>query len=146
MRNIHCIPDAIADLESQKAPNVKATAEKYDVNQKTLENRWKGKSISMEECISAHRQCLTKSQEQALVQLINELTDRRMPPTTAVVKNLAEEILAEEIRGCAVGKNWTASFVRRHNHKLKSLYLNCIDNKCAKGKFLPAYELFYKLV
>jgi hypothetical protein len=141
MRNIHRIPDAIADLESQKAPNVKATAEKYDVNRKTLENRWKGKSTSMEECISAHRQCLTKSQEQALVQLINELTDRRMPPTTAVVKNLAEEI-----RGCAVGKNWTASFVRRHNHKLKSLYLNCIDNKRAKGEFLPAYELFYKLV
>jgi hypothetical protein len=141
MRNIHRIPDAVADLESQKAPNIKATAEKYDVNRKTLENRWKGKSTSMEECVSTHRQCLTKSQERALVQLINELTDRRMPPTTAVVKNLAEEI-----RGCAVGKNWTAAFVRRHNHELKSLYLNSIDNKHAKGEFLPAYELFYKLV
>jgi hypothetical protein len=39
MRNIHRIPDAIADLESQNIPNVKATAEKYDVARKTLENR-----------------------------------------------------------------------------------------------------------
>ena len=61
MRNIHRIPEAIADLESQEHPNVKATAEKYDVERKTLENRWKGKSTLMEECISIHRQCLTNS-------------------------------------------------------------------------------------
>jgi hypothetical protein len=36
MRNIHRIPEAIADLESQDVPNVKATAEKYDVNRNTL--------------------------------------------------------------------------------------------------------------
>jgi hypothetical protein len=39
MRNIDRIPDAIADLESQERPNVKATAEKYGVVRKTLENR-----------------------------------------------------------------------------------------------------------
>ena len=39
MRNIDRIPEAIADLESQVVPNVKATAEKYDVTRKTLENR-----------------------------------------------------------------------------------------------------------
>jgi hypothetical protein len=59
MRNIRRIPDAIADLESQDVPNVKATAEKYDVTRKTLENRWKGKSTSMETCVSNNRQCLT---------------------------------------------------------------------------------------
>ena len=132
MRNIHRIPEAIADLESQDVPNVKATAEKYDVNRKTLENRWKGKSTSMEACVSNHRQCLTNSQERALVQLINKLTDRRIPPTTAIVKNLAEEI-----RGCAVGKNWTASFVDRHKDDVKSLYLKSIDNKIGgRGRFI----------
>ena len=39
MRNIHRIPEAIADLESQEVPNVNATAEKYDVARKTLEDR-----------------------------------------------------------------------------------------------------------
>lgn len=141
MRNIHRIPEAIADLESQDVPNIKATVEKYDVNRKTLENRWKGKSTSMEACVSNHRQCLTNSQERALVQLINKLTDRRIPPTTAIVKNLAEEI-----RGCAVGKNWTASFVDRHKDDVKSLYLKSIDNKRVKGEYAAPYELFYKLV
>ena len=130
MRNIHRIPEAIADLESQDVPNVKATAEKYDVNRKPLENRWKGKSTSMEACVSNHRQCLTNSQR-ALVQLINKLTDRRIPPTTAIVKNLAEEI-----RGCAVGKNWTVSFVDRHKDDVKRLYLKSIDNKRVKGAVL----------
>jgi len=39
MRNIDRIPEEITDLESQEVPNVKATAEKYDVARKTLENR-----------------------------------------------------------------------------------------------------------
>jgi hypothetical protein len=39
MRNIHRIPEAIADLETQERPNIKATAEKYEVKRKTLENR-----------------------------------------------------------------------------------------------------------
>jgi hypothetical protein len=61
MRNIEAIPEAIADLESQECPNVKATAEKYNVACKTLEDRWKGKSVSMAEHMSNNRQCLTNS-------------------------------------------------------------------------------------
>jgi hypothetical protein len=141
MRNIHRIPEAIADLETQERPNIKATAEKYEVERKTLENRWKGKSVSMEEAVSTYRQCLTNSQEKALIAIINDLTDRNMPPTTAIVKNLAEEI-----RGCAVGKNWTASFVKRHKNVLKSLYLKSIDNKRVKGEYLPVYKHFFDLV
>jgi hypothetical protein len=51
MRNIDRISDAIADLDAQEVPNVKATAEKYEVNRKTLENQWKGKSVSMQEAL-----------------------------------------------------------------------------------------------
>jgi hypothetical protein len=36
MRNIHRIPEAIADLEMQERPNIKATAEKYGVERKRL--------------------------------------------------------------------------------------------------------------
>jgi hypothetical protein len=141
MPNLHRIPEAIADLETQEIPNISATAEKYGLERTTLGKRWAGKSTSMEECISVHRRCLTNSQEKCLIQLINKLTDRKMPPTTAIVRNLAEEI-----RGCPVGKNWTTSFVRRHKCELKSLYLKSIDNKRAKGEYSPVYELFYQLV
>jgi len=61
MRNIDRIPEAIADLDTQEVPNVSATAEKYNVVRKTLENRWKGKSVSMQEAVSTYRQCLTSS-------------------------------------------------------------------------------------
>ena len=141
MRNIHRISEAIANLDTQKVPNVKSTAEKYDVCRKTLENRWKGKSVSMEEAVSIYRQALTNSQEKALVRVIDRLTDRRMPPTTAIVKNLAEEI-----KGAAVRKNWTASFVQRHQDQLKSLYLKSIDQKRVKSEYSLTYEHFFKLV
>ena len=39
MRNIDRIAKTIADFESQEQPNVKATAEKYDVARKTLEDQ-----------------------------------------------------------------------------------------------------------
>jgi len=141
MPNLDRIPEAIADLESQEVPDLTATAKKYGVVRKTLENRWKGKTTSIGEAVSMHRQCLTNSQEKALILLINRLTDRRMPPTTAIVKNLAEEI-----RGCAVGKNWTAGFVERHKHELKSLYLKSIDAKRVHSEYPQTYEVFYQLV
>jgi hypothetical protein len=100
MRNIHRVPEAITDLETQERPNIKATAEKYKVERKTLENRWKGKSVSIEKAVSTYRQYLTNSEEKALIAIINNLTDRNMPLITAIVKNLAKEI-----RGCAVKKN-----------------------------------------
>jgi hypothetical protein len=141
MRNPHRIDEAIADLRTQDRPNVQATAEKYDVARKTLDDRWKGKSVSMRECVSTHRQCLTDAQEKALISIINDLTNRNMPPTSAIVKNLAQEI-----RGCDVGKNWTASFVRRNQEALKSQYLTNIDNKRVHGEHPEAYQSFYKLV
>jgi hypothetical protein len=46
-----------------------------------------------------YRQALTNAQEKALIGIINRFTERRMPPTSAIVTNLAEEI-----RGALVGK------------------------------------------
>jgi hypothetical protein len=39
MRNIYRVLEAISDLETQERPNIKATAEKYRVKRKTLENQ-----------------------------------------------------------------------------------------------------------
>jgi hypothetical protein len=56
-----------------------------------------------------HHQALTNAQEKALIGIINDLTNRNILPTSTIAKNQAEEI-----RGELVGKNWTASFVKRH--------------------------------
>jgi hypothetical protein len=64
-----------------------------------------------------------------------------MPPTSQMVKNLAEEVI-----GRSVGKNWRANFVRRHQGELCSLYLHNIDNLHVKGEYAPTYKLFFDLV
>ena len=64
-----------------------------------------------------------------------------MPLTSAIVKNLAEEI-----RGAPVGKNWTAQFAARHEKELKSVYLKNMDSNRVKSKYLPTFKHFYILV
>jgi hypothetical protein len=54
----------------------------------------------MKEAVFMYRQALTNAQEKVLIGIINRLTERRMPLTSAIVTNLAEEI-----RGASVGKN-----------------------------------------
>ena len=98
MLNIDRISEAIADLDAQEVLNVKATAEKYKVKRKTLKNRWKGKSVLIKEAVSTYRQCLTNSQKKALISIINDLTDQRIPPTTAIIKNLAKEIKEYKVK------------------------------------------------
>lgn len=141
MPNLDRIPEAIADLDTQEVPNIRETARKYGVVRKTLGNRWQGKTTSMAEAVSETRQALTNAQEKALISIINKLTERRMPPTSAIVKNLAEEI-----RGAPVGKNWTAQFVARHEKELKSAYLKNMDSNRVKSEYLPTFEHFYILV
>ena len=64
-----------------------------------------------------------------------------MPPTSAIVKNLAEEI-----RGAPVGKNWTSQFIDRHKDELLSKYLGNQEHKRVKGEYPPTYEHFFQLV
>ncbi|KAF8847075.1 hypothetical protein BDZ45DRAFT_607971, partial [Acephala macrosclerotiorum] len=64
------------DLETQECPNVSATAKKHRVARKTLDDRWKGKSVSVQEANSMYRQALTNAQEQVMVDVINRLTAR----------------------------------------------------------------------
>ena len=80
-------------------------------------------------------------QEEVLIERINRLSDRAMPPTSHIVRNLAEEI-----RGGRVGKNWTGQFIKRHNIRLKSLYLRNIDSLRAGAEYAPMFQLFFSVV
>jgi len=117
------IDEALADLESQETVNYTATAKKYGVCRTTLSRRHRGKTVSRQEFLSEVQQCLNETQEHVLIRHINLLTDRGMPPTSQIVKNLAEEIIQRP-----VGKNWVSAFVYRHKDELKSVYLRTMDN------------------
>ena len=96
----HDIESAIAELKSQVKPNISATARKWGLERTTLAKRFSGQTASRATYLSKQRQCLTNEQEEQLISQINRLTDRGIPPTTQMVKNLAEEII-----GYSVGKN-----------------------------------------
>ena len=96
---------AIADLKQQMKPNIAATARKYAVNESTLKKRWNKKNYVSEQASSEYKQRLTSTQGEVLVAQIKLLTDRGLPPTSSIVRNLAEEILENR-----VGKNWTGDF------------------------------------
>ena len=91
---------AIADLENQDKPSYRATARKYGVNDVTLRRRFLGTQASPATTSSLYRQRLSVVQETALVAQINRLTDRGIPPTSQIVKNMAEEMIQD-----ILGKN-----------------------------------------
>jgi hypothetical protein len=83
---------ALSDLEKQLPPNYSATARKYAVNRTTLRRRFEGSQRSHIESRSETAQRLTIEQEEVLINFINKYSDRSMPPTSQIVKNVAEEL------------------------------------------------------
>jgi transcriptional regulator with XRE-family HTH domain len=85
------IDEALADLRSQEAPNISKTAEKYGVERSRLSRYWNG--ISKKKDLAYENQrLLTIAQSNALISYINELTERGLPPTNAMVRNFAATI------------------------------------------------------
>ena len=99
------IDAAIDDLKSQKTPLFRATAKKYGVDKQTLWRRFYGESLSTQEYHET-RQLLSNPQERVLVDRINTLSERGMPPTNAIVTSLATKIIGKEPR-----KNWAYEFI-----------------------------------
>lgn len=73
-----------------------------------------------QDATSYARRQLTDIQEQTLIKHINNLSDRALPPTPQIVKNVAEEIA-----GVQLGPNWVSRFCKRHQDQLASGYTLC---------------------
>ena len=132
---------AIEDLKSQDRVNYSKTAKKWKVKRTTLAKRYKGQTGTIQEKCSTIHKRLTNEQELVLIEQINKLTLRGIPPTCRIVRNLAEEVA-----GGSVGKNWNARFIERNQKELKSVYLRTIDNARSKADYAPSFRLFYDLV
>ena len=128
-------------MPAQEQLNVSAAAEIFKVDRTTLWRRYNGLTVSRAEANSTYRQRLNNTQEDELLQYIDALTDRHIPPTTQIIKNLAEEILKEP-----VGKNWTAGFIKRHFKRICSLYLQPLDRVRGSAESPTVFQHFYTLV
>ena len=132
---------AIAHLKAQEQLNYAAVAKLYGVELTTLRRRFLSLTGTRAQATSEHHQALNNVQEDTLLRYIDKLTDKFIPPTTQIVKNLAEEIL-----GGPVGKNWPARFVQRHKNRICSVYLRPLDRACTASENAAVFEHFYRLV
>lgn len=123
-------------------PNFSAIARQFPpVNRQTLRRRFYGEQDSRAFSNALHRQNLSMEQEETLISHINMLTNRGLPPTSTIVRNLAEEIIHR-----LVGKNWTSQFIKRHKDRLESVYLRNIDNMRVRAEYAPMFKHFFELV
>src|ERR1700722_6492777 len=72
--------------------------QKNSVNCSPLRRQFDGTKLSMSESRSDHSQRLNLAQEEVLIGFINKLTDCSMPPTSQIVKNVAEELASGPVR------------------------------------------------
>jgi hypothetical protein len=135
------IQAAITDLESQDRRNIAATAKKWGVARETLSKRFRGETGLNQDATSYARRQLTDVQEKTLIGYITKLSNRGLPPTPQIVKNLAEEIA-----GVTLGKNWVSRFCSRHQNQLLSVYLRTIDHKRKLADNSSHFQHFYEQV
>jgi hypothetical protein len=132
---------ALTDLNRQLIPNFSATSKKYNVNRTTLSRRFKGIQRSMHDFHSESVQCLSDAQEAIVIGFINDFSDRYIPPTSQIVRNVAFEV-----SGATVSKNWVAQFTQRHKDKLCAGYMSTIDSARVKADSIPLFNRFFEQV
>jgi Tc5 transposase DNA-binding domain len=134
------IEAALAALALQNQPNYTATALQYNVDRTTLSRRHRGITRSRVDYID-ELSLLTQYQQKTLVDYINVLTERGIPPTNTMVRTFAYDI-----SGKWPGKNWVYRFVDAHNDVLQSGYLQGADMSRTKADNIRQYERFFEMV
>jgi hypothetical protein len=130
----------VAALEAQRPPLSSSDASVSNLHRTTVARRAKGKIQSRQHY---REQCglLSKAQEQRLLQHIDELTRRGLPPNHHNVR-----IFAQNICGKLPGKNWASQFVRRHAESITSEYLIGFDISRKKADNWWLINHYFELV
>lgn len=87
----------LLQFEEGSSPVMVLQLKSMAANPGALSRRIRGLTKSKKEANSFWHQCLTNEQEEILIAQINNLTDRGMPPTNHIIKNLSEEIREKPI-------------------------------------------------
>jgi transposase-like protein len=79
---------AIAELQSSESPCIAATAKSHGIVKSTLRRRWKAITTTRGQ-VGEDKRLLNDQQEQQLLSHIRDLFDRCLPPTPAIVSEIA---------------------------------------------------------
>ena len=95
--NMDAIEAALEDLKLLDTKNISTVAKLHKVQRSTLSRRWRG--VTNPAKIKHQNQLLlTVQQEKDLVQYINKLTEKGIPPTPAIVRNFVRDIAGKRPR------------------------------------------------
>lgn len=101
---------ALESLQKDPKFSLRAAAKVYNVDRTTLARRRAG---TLARCdTKPNSKKLTKSEEEAIIEYVIELSTRSFPPRLRGVEEMANHLL--RVRDAPpVGKNWASNFVQR---------------------------------
>ena len=133
---------AISDINSKQIRSERRAAEVYSIPRTTIQDRRAGRR--------ARRDCepnskrLTKLEEEVVLDNILDASLRGVPPTKALVRDMADRLLRER-GGKPVGKHWVDNFVKR-TPELKKRWSRPYDRQRAACEDPAVIEPWFSLV
>ncbi|KAF2498950.1 hypothetical protein BU16DRAFT_309886 [Lophium mytilinum] len=83
---------AFAELDLMEKKNFTAVSAKYGIERSTLSKRYQGKTGSKADGYNSQK-LLSPGKTKALIKYINDLSERGLPPTHQMVRNLASNLI-----------------------------------------------------
>jgi hypothetical protein len=115
-------------------------ADHFDVSRVTLAQRHQGRQGSQTDQKHS-QQKLNPQQEAALVQFIENLTRKALPPTREIIQNFALQMTAEPM-----SEAWVQCFVSQHGDHFICKWISGMDAVRHKADSRHKYELFVDLL
>jgi hypothetical protein len=115
-------------------------ADEYNVSRHTLARRCKGIQAPVH-AKNLNQQRLNSQQEQELIQHIERLTERGLPPTREMIRRFASGVAQEH-----VGKGWVTRFVNKHHDQLISRWTSGMDYVRHQADLEAKYKLYFDLL
>jgi hypothetical protein len=141
--NMTPILDAITAIDAQEPGahlSYRAAAKKFGVNKDTLRRKHKGLTHS-HAGDARQRMLLDPQQEIQLVQYIEKLSSRSIPPTRSIIQNYASAVAKWE-----VSDSWVTRFLQRNRHNLTSQWCNNMDCNRHHADSAASYRDYFELL
>ena len=119
---------AILALQRKQIANPSKAAHYFNVPRSSLRNRLLGRSFRREQRANSHK--LTQTEEETLLQWILSIDSRGAAPRPAMVREMANILLAERCQQ-TVGEKWVYNFINRYN-ELKTRFSRRYNYERAK--------------
>jgi hypothetical protein len=115
-------------------------ANQFSVDRRTLARRHQ-RVTSSRASKELEQYAVHPQQELELVRYINQLTERGLPPTRAMIRNFGSQLAKTEL-----GVHWVDRFLQRHDAELISRWTLGIDRARHQADSQSKYTLYFELL